>query len=468
MTTRIFTVLLLGTLSSGCIKSYSLDDDAGTRAADRGALDDPADTPGWVELVGSGRQQFGEALAFADLDGDGLDDIILANRSNSDGHVPYRGGSVVILYGRRDRLAGTFPLDDADAEIVGPEHETSGLFLATGDFDGDGFDDVAVSVTDVGPSHEGTLHVIHGARERLHGTVLIESIAPALGGIRPVRVASAGDLDRDGCDDLLVGGGGAARIVRGRRERWIGAVSPAATISGSYFTGWSLSGAGDLDGDGAPDIVVGDDARIGVFYGPDLFRDRSLDDADARITIARVEWYGVSAGFDLDGDGLSDLVVPGSGAVQVFYGSRVQWTGSLGPDDASVVLTGVQADERPGASTSAGDADGDGRDDLLIGAPNHGDENAPQGLIGRVYRVHGAVAGGSLEHADGIWDGRVMPAPDYPGPRGPDSYGEMLGLAVAQDGDFDGDGLADALLGAPGNLVPYGGRIVRLVYGARR
>ncbi len=450
---------------------------------DAGPLPDGGITAASMDVVtfmGSGREDFGGSMAFADLDGDGLDEIVLVGWTDT-------GGELDILYGRRDRIVGTLALSGADANVRIPPEENGEIYVARGDYDGDGIDDLVISVSgeDASPASVGALHVLYGAPTRLHGSSMIADVAATL---VPAEadpslrfgeiVTSAGDADGDGCDDILVGyavagsQGGRTIIVRGARTRWTGTstIVPSTTFtpSDAGLAGFVLHGAGDLDGDGHDDVLVGemDDAAldVGVFYGPIAAGTVAIADADAHVLSKSATWIGLYGGFDANADGLADFVVPGSasanGSVHLFLGNRARMHGQLGVASSDVTLIGATGDSNVGVGVSAGDADGDGRDDLLIGSPNASMQ------LGRVDRVYGMPRSESLASSDEVWLGQRFPYPDgLPSGR---MYDEMLGEAVAQDGDFDGDGLADALLGAPSDLTPQGGQRLYLVYGAPR
>jgi hypothetical protein len=213
-------------------------------------------------------------------------------------------------------------------------------------------------------------------------------------------LAAAGDATGDGRDDLLVGapgvtrGGpdtGAAYLFRGQMAGSMTAAGAHAILRGVFTNDWAGAslGAGDLDGDGISDLAIGawgsDSSADGggavfVVYGP-VNHDVNLENAPTIITGAEVgDAFGFSTAIvaDINGDGLADLLVgavgqdgggPDSGAAYLFYGP-VDREGSA--DDAAVRLIGEVYDDRAGSSvTSAGDTDGDGYGDLLIGAPGH-------------------------------------------------------------------------------------------------
>jgi len=235
--------------------------------------------------------------------------------------------------------------------------------------------------------------------------------------------------------------------------------------------GYSLA-AGDIDGDGAADLIagapglgnlVGTYRRGGVYallsrqgvVGEDLDLDSELADVRVLGTIGQFAGTAVAAG-DVNGDGLDDMIVGAArasgpdgeavlGAVFVFFG-RETWSSSLTVDDADVTIWGEKADGQFGAQLALGDFDGDGTDDLFVAAPGY--EDVGLSAAGKVYGFLGgtwpasidlrpATAEADVEIAGGVDNGRLG-----------------LGLAL---GDLNDDGYDDLALGAPGLAKPLPG-----------
>lgn len=400
-----------------------------------------------------------KVFAAGDVNQDGLGDLIVGARK-----FDATGSESGIAYVLLGPLSGINSLSSAVARLEG---ESAGDFAggsvaSAGDVDNDGFDDVLVGakLQDHGTGiRKGTAYLVHGP---LEGTLDLadadarfdgENAADTAGG----TVRGLGDINEDGFDDIAIAAkssdthgvdAGAIYLFQGPLTgTYRLGLDETARLLGEESgdqAGGTLGAPGDVNGDGLADLVTcgclndGSALDAGVVYvvHAPFSGDIDLGGADARWNGENAgDAVGFTAGIgDLTGDGLPDIGIgsPLGGDGGTFYVVEGTQTGSASLSESWLRGVGSPGDQAGGSLSRAGDVDGDGRPDLVVGAAGH--DNGT-GWVGVFFGpVQGVL---SMDEADQRYLGETA--------------GDVAGLEVSGGMDLDGDNLGDLAIGAPGN-----------------
>ena len=384
-----------------------------------------------------------------DVNGDGFDDVIIGAPSA----YPYgTGGYSYVVFGKASGFDATMSLSDLDGSdgfrLDGQGRSYSGKSVSTaGDVNGDGFDDVIIGAP--GPRYAtGSSSVVFGGASGFGAVMDLSSLDGSNGfylsstggyyGRLGSSVSTAGDVNGDGFDDVIVGapGGslndnysGSSYVVFGRASGFDATMNLSELDGSNGFrldgvaigdgSGGSVSTAGDVNGDGFDDLIIGASGAdpnglpsgssyvvFGRASGFDATMNLSeLDGSNGfrldGVAIGDGSGGSVSTAGDVNGDGFDDLIIGASGAdpngdrsgsSYVVFGKASGFDAEMELSDLdssnSVRLDGVAAGDESGYSVSgAGDVNGDGFDDLIVGAyiadPNGNGSGSSYIIFGR-------------------------------------------------------------------------------------
>jgi len=392
-------------------------------------------TSAWT-ITSAGGSLYGNSVSGAgDVNGDGFADVVVG---------AYGANKSYVYFGSTTGLSAT-----AAWTGTGATGNNYGYCVApAGDVNGDGFSDVIIGATGIS-SNAGAAYIYTGsAAGALTTAGWTVTGATAEKGF---NVACAGDVNADGYSDVLVGVSGVpfplgGTAFAGGAYLYKGSATGLSTVASWHITGTtssnygSVAGAGDVNGDGYSDVIVGASGAntytgaAYLYYGNSTGLSTTAAWTGAGPSTYSNYGYSVGSAGDVNGDGYSDIIVGtyavggNAGAAYVYYGRS-----SAPATTASWSSTGAAGSYYGASVAGVGDVNGDGFTDVMVGAPGTGNYN------GTAYLYYGRAVGLATTAA---WtkSGTVS---------------SLLGISVAAAGDINGDGFSDVVIGAAG--LPGGG-----------
>ena len=441
-----------------------------------------------------------------DVNGDGYDDVIIgAHGADNSGR---NSGSSYVVFGKADGFDASIEFSALDGSngfrIDGANQgDRSGYSVSSvGDVNGDGYDDVIIGAAgaDNNGYKSGSSYVVFGKASGFDARIDLSTLDGS-NGFRidgegrydhsGVSVSSAGDVNGDGYDDVIIEAiytadngddSGSSYVVFGKASGFDARIGLSALDGSNGFRidgeneggeiGSSISSAGDINGDGYDDLIIG--ASLADNNNPNsgssyvVFGKAS--GFDARIDLSALDGsngfrldgenqndlsgVSVSSAGDVNGDGYDDVIIgawgadnngAGSGSSYVVFGKASGFSASmdlsaLDGSNGFRIDGGRRADYSGISVSSAGDFNGDGYDDVIIGAygaDNNGDES------GSSYVVFGKASGFDARIDLSALDGSNGFRLDG------ENRGDQSGVSVSSAGDVNGDGYDDLITGTP-------------------
>jgi uncharacterized protein (TIGR02145 family) len=393
--------------------------------------------------------EMGRSVASAgDVNGDGYSDIIVGaylytNGQSYEGRVFIYHGSTT---GINTSAATSIESNQANAHM--------GWSVASaGDINGDGYSDVIIGAHnyDNGHTNEGKIFVYQGSAMGIITTEVASVEGNQANAQLGASVASAGDVNGDGFSDVIVGAFRFGNFTEGRAYVFHGSASGVSNISNATREsnqadaqmGISVANAGDVNGDGYNDVIVGvvgynngqyKEGAAFMYYGSINGIGSTATILESNVELALLGESVSSAG-DINGDGFSDIIV---GAYKYSNGQAnegaayIYYGSALGINPTPTIIESNKADTEFGISVSAaGDVNGDGYSDVIVGAFKYDNGESDEGAF---YVYHGGVSGINTTAAT-VHESNQSDA--------------NFGTKVSKAGDVNGDGFCDVIVSAP-------------------
>lgn len=407
----------------------------------------------WTAESNQASAFFGISVSSAgDVNNDGYNDVIIGARDYDNGQT--NEGVAFVYYGSDTGLSVTA---NWTMESNKPGARFGSSVASAGDVNNDGFDDVIIGAPELssGQSKEGKVFVYHGSASGLSTTPNWTKESNKAGARMGESVASAGDINGDGYSDIIVGANrwNNTGSNQGRVYVYNGSSSGLSSVESwarqsytvSAYYGTCVASAGDVNNDGYDDILIAaisngqtgqeNEGRIWVYLGSASgLKASPLWMKEGNKKNVRLGSSLSSAG-DVNGDGYDDIIVGALGATngQSLEGIAYVYHGkSSGLNSvAAWTMESNQATAYLGRSvSSAGDVNNDGFDDVIIGASSYDNGHTDEG---KAFVFYGSSSGLYKSHA---WTSEST------------NTSAFYGWSVSSAGDVNGDGYSDVLVGA--------------------